>query len=142
MTDYMFIKEALFPSYGMAFGLREVTGYQVLELSRAARFQDLDPPGRLTHEADAHTRDTKVIDRAGYRRRAPDGGLTYLFLPSVWSADIVAGLDARSINRTLTEQGVLMGDADGKASRLLKIDAHPTRVYVVRADRLVNQIEA
>jgi len=37
--DYLFFKEALAPSYGMSFGLREVSSYQVLKLARAERFQ-------------------------------------------------------------------------------------------------------
>ncbi len=37
--DYRFFKESLPPSYGMAFGIREVTSYQVLKLTRAERFQ-------------------------------------------------------------------------------------------------------
>jgi hypothetical protein len=39
MQDYLFIKEALTPSYGMAFGFREVSSYDTLELKRAAQFQ-------------------------------------------------------------------------------------------------------
>jgi hypothetical protein len=38
--DYRFLKEALAPSYGMAFGLREVDSYQVLKLERARLFQE------------------------------------------------------------------------------------------------------
>jgi len=37
--DYLFFKDYLPPSYGMAFGIREVTSYQVLKLARAERFQ-------------------------------------------------------------------------------------------------------
>jgi len=38
--DYLSFKESLPPSYGMAFGLKEVTSYQVLKLARAEQFQD------------------------------------------------------------------------------------------------------
>ncbi len=38
-TDWLFFKNALVPSYGTAFGLREVSSYQVLKLARAARYQ-------------------------------------------------------------------------------------------------------
>jgi len=40
LGDYGFFKEALVPSYGMAFGLREVDSYQELKLKRARQFQD------------------------------------------------------------------------------------------------------
>jgi hypothetical protein len=38
--DWLLFKDALIPSYGMAFGLREVASYQVLKLARAARYQE------------------------------------------------------------------------------------------------------
>jgi hypothetical protein len=37
--EYLFFKEFLPPSYGMAFGIREVESYQVLKLARAELFQ-------------------------------------------------------------------------------------------------------
>jgi hypothetical protein len=39
-TDWLRFKDALIPSYGTAFGLREVSSYQVLKLTRAAQFQE------------------------------------------------------------------------------------------------------
>jgi len=48
MNDYVFLKEFLAPSYGMAFELREVESYQVLQLKRAERYQ-----GRLAAEGPA-----------------------------------------------------------------------------------------
>ena len=38
LDDYSFIKSALVSSYGMAFGLREVSSYQTLILQRAENF--------------------------------------------------------------------------------------------------------
>jgi hypothetical protein len=39
-SDWLLFKDALIPSYGMAFGLREVASYQVMKLTRAARYQE------------------------------------------------------------------------------------------------------
>ena len=39
-SDWVFLREALAPSYGMAFGLREVSSYQVMKLARAERYQE------------------------------------------------------------------------------------------------------
>jgi hypothetical protein len=40
LNDWLFFRNALVPSFGTAFGLNEVSSYQVLKLARAARFQD------------------------------------------------------------------------------------------------------
>ena len=40
LEDYRFLKEALTPSYAMAFGVREVNSYQILTLKRAKQFKD------------------------------------------------------------------------------------------------------
>jgi len=39
-NDWLQLKDALMPSYGMAFGLREASSYQVMKLVRAARYQE------------------------------------------------------------------------------------------------------
>jgi hypothetical protein len=38
-SDWILFKDALVPSYGTAFGIREVSSYQVLKTARAARYQ-------------------------------------------------------------------------------------------------------
>jgi hypothetical protein len=40
LNDWLFFRNALVPSFGTAFGLNEVSSYQVLKLARAARFQE------------------------------------------------------------------------------------------------------
>jgi len=40
LNDWLFFRSALVPSFGTAFGLKEVSSYQVLKLGRAARFQE------------------------------------------------------------------------------------------------------
>jgi hypothetical protein len=39
MEDFLFLKNFLIPSYGMAFGIREVRSYQVLRLKKAESYQ-------------------------------------------------------------------------------------------------------
>ena len=66
-----------------------------------------------------------------------DETLEYLFQPQVWRSDVLRGFDMLSINRLLTDRGILTGSG-GKHSRIFRIkNLGPRRLYAVRASELL-----
>lgn len=67
-------------------------------------------------EGDAKDRPT--INRAGFRKPAPDGSdFEYFVLSEVFKAEVCAGFDPKAVARVLTEAGALMPGGDGSATR-------------------------
>ncbi|MCK8787741.1 DUF927 domain-containing protein [Roseomonas sp. NAR14] len=75
-----------------------------------------------------------VVNRAGWRRRQPDGSDLYLIHPETWRAEVCEGLDATEVARTLLAAGHL---EPGEGNRLGRKVAIPgfgkIRVYAVKA---------
>ena len=72
-----------------------------LELHGSSRFADL-----------AGDLDRVVINRAGFRRKDPDGRTEYLILPEVFKREVCAGLDYRAVAKLLRDRGLLVTDHD------------------------------
>jgi uncharacterized protein (DUF927 family) len=88
----------------------------------------------LSGEADP---DRPILNRAGWRRRAPDGTWVYLILPGVWRSEVCAGLDPQQAARALLARGFLEPGDGGRATQKPRIPGiGPTRVYVVSASIL------
>ncbi|MCL4683218.1 DUF927 domain-containing protein [Myxococcota bacterium] len=99
----------------------------------ASRFAALRP----AVDRDGEPIPERVIDRAGWWRDGDDGTREYLVLPSVWKAELAAGIDARSLVSEMTERGWLRPDAAGKASQSIAVPGHgKQRLYVVTAEAL------
>ena len=78
----------------------------------------------------------RVSEMAGWVSGA-DETLEYLFQPQVWRSDVLRGFDMLSINRLLTDRGILTGSG-GKHSRIFRIkNLGPRRLYAVRASELL-----
>jgi putative DNA primase/helicase len=71
-----------------------------------------------------------VINRAGFRRKHEDGDI-YAVLPQVYSNDICAGFDVRTVNKVLIEAGWVEPDKDGKTQQRPYLPSiGRTRAYV------------
>ena len=73
-----------------------------------------------------------VSDRLGWVRGNGDYR-QWLIPPGVWRDEFCRGYDPKIVARTLAERGVLMLDAEGKASRSERVDNKVMRVYVLTA---------
>ena len=73
-----------------------------------------------------------VVNRAGWRRRLPDGSDLYLIHPDTWRAEVCEGLDPSEVARTLAEAGHLeKGEGKNYAKKMKIPGLGQTRVYVV-----------
>jgi putative DNA primase/helicase len=107
-----------------------------IEAHGASRFQ---PMGRLVDGADDGVHPDKIINRAGFRRRAETGdGFEHLILPETWRAEVCAGLDAAAVARTLIERGFMAPGEAGKAARKVRLPGFEgaVRAYVIRPNIL------
>jgi uncharacterized protein (DUF927 family) len=78
-----------------------------------------------------------ILNRAGWRRRAPDGTWVYMISPGVWRSEICAGLDPQQAARALLARGFLEPGDGGRATQKPRVPGiGPTRVYVVSASIL------
>lgn len=79
---------------------------------------------RIRHFIEAHGssrfeivgEDVRVHNRAGYRKRTPDGDWDYLVTPEVFRNEVCAGFDHRIIGQALIERGLLVTDNSGRLS--------------------------
>ena len=76
---------------------------QFLESHGSSRFQ-------LFGEVD----ETRVINRAGFRRKDDDGRWEYFVLPEIWKAEVCVGQDATALAKELLRRGFLVPGSDGK----------------------------
>ena len=54
--------------------------------------------------------DRVVINRAGFRRKDPDGRIEYLILPEVFKREVCGGLDYRAVAKLLRDRGRLVAE--------------------------------
>ncbi|MBF6570417.1 MAG: DUF927 domain-containing protein [Candidatus Binataceae bacterium] len=99
-------------------GIRQVRKF--LEAHGDSRFSSWDEDGQ------------KTINRAGFKRRASDGGWEYFILPQVFRTEVCNGFDVPSLTRELVRRDIIVASPDGKPSRSERIPAlgnKTTRVY-------------
>ena len=85
-----------------------------------------------------------IIARAGYVRRdiMPDGTHTapeFYLLPSAFTSEVLAGLDARHLGRELVAAGALVPDKAGNPTAVYRVPTEggrPTRLYRISASWL------
>lgn len=107
-----------------------------IELHGMARFEamgDLAPRNGIGEPIEQ-----RVTNRAGFRRRANDGGVEYLILPEAWRGEVCAGLDATMVAKTLAARGFLAMGGDGKPQVKMRLPgfSSPVRCYVITPDIL------
>ena len=72
--------------------------------------------------------EAKIINRAGFRRKADDGRWEYFVLPEVWKSEVCAGQDTRALARELQQCGFLVPDkGDGKLAARHKLPGLGTK---------------
>lgn len=102
-----------------------------IEAHGGARYQDLGTRGPGTHD-DGDDVERRIINRAGYRRKAIDTGRTiYYTAPEVFRLEVCAGFDHRDVLRVLADQGVLIG-ANTKEKR------YTSKVRTPQSDKPMN----
>ena len=79
--------------------------------------------------------ETRVINRAGFRRKDDDGHWEYFVLPEAWKSEVCAGQDSRALGKELQRRGFLKQDkGDGKLQARHKLPGMGTkRCYHLRA---------
>lgn len=103
------------------------SGEDAAALSQVAHFLELHGSSRFADLAG--DQDRPIVNRAGYRRRDPDGRIEYLVLPEVFRHEVCAGLDYRSVAKLLRHRGLLVTeDGEHLTVKLRGIN----RVYAVR----------
>ncbi len=81
-------------------------GEDAQALAQVAHFIELHGSSRFADLACDHER--IVINRAGFRRKDPEGRTEYLILPEVFKRELCAGLDYRSVAKLLRDRGLLV----------------------------------
>lgn len=119
-ADYEFMKDALLPSFGTAFGLKEVESLQPLKLTRAALFQQ-----RLAREGPASP-GMRWADVTTVFTRAPGG--------SSWSAENLRILTVAGAS------GPVFFATPSSASRLQTIGERPGRIAVLAESDHANEL--
>jgi uncharacterized protein (DUF927 family) len=89
-------------------GLALIRGF--LEAHGSSRFQTFG-------EGD----ESRVINRAGFRRKDDDGHWEYFVLPEAWKSEVCAGQDARALAKELQRRGFLVPGSDGKPQSTHKL---------------------
>lgn len=71
-----------------------------------------------------------VINRAGFRKKQPDGDI-FAVLPEAYSHEVCAGFDVKTVNKVLIEAGWITPDKDGKAAQRPTLPSiGRTRAYI------------
>ncbi len=72
--------------------------------------------------------ETRVINRAGFRRKDDDGHWEYFVLPEAWKSEVCAGVDAGALAKALVQRGLLVPDkSDGKPQARHKLPGMGTK---------------
>ena len=91
----------------------------------ASRFETLGEGGEPGSE--------RIANRAGWRKRGPDGGWRYLIPGDVWRGEVVVGLDPQAAAAALRRAGYLIPQNEGAARHVReeRIGAERAWVYCV-----------
>jgi len=93
----------------------------IIEVHGDSRF---DPPDRIP--------DRPVPNRLGYIHG--DGQDRQWWIPpGIWRNEFCNGFDHKDVAAALVERGMLLGDSEGKTSRMERVNGKPTRCYVITA---------
>ncbi len=89
-------------------GLAQIRRF--LEAHGSSRFQAIGEDG-----------EAKILNRAGFRRKADDGRWEYFVLPEAWKSEVCVGQDARALAKELGQRGFLVPGSDGKPQSTHKL---------------------
>lgn len=95
------------------------------EAHGSSRFEPMDAPENV-----------KTVNRVGFREMDMDVGKFYV-LPESFKSEVLSGLDRKSAIKTLIEAGWLEPDADGNATRPIRLPGlGQKRVHIFSADKI------
>lgn len=90
------------------------------EAHGASRFEDINA-----------NQEQRVINRAGFRRAAADGGREFLVFPEAFKREVCQGFDPKAVAAVLISVGWVKPGNDGKATQKPRLPGMgPTRCYV------------
>jgi hypothetical protein len=112
----------------------------------ASRFEDLDRkeeaeqsrdpdatyPGPIGGGSNRPQYEQRIIERAGYVRKAGDGR-EFLILASVWRDEIFKGMDAPRAAKALQKAGFLVPGRQSTSTVVRISGTGPARVYTIRS---------
>lgn len=73
-----------------------------------------------------------IRNRAGYRRRNPDGGWDYLVFPSIFKGEVMKGHDCRTVLAELERLGILDKPKTGWAKQVSLSSVEKVKFYCLR----------
>ena len=83
--------------------------------------------------------DSRIVNRAGFKRTNEDGTTGYLVLPETFRSEVCHGFDYRMVARALTDRGLLARQCSGsdltKRVRVPGID-NPIRAFAINGSIL------
>ena len=95
-------------------------------------FLEAHGPSRFEAYWEATESRFPVRNRAGYRKRNPEGGWDYLVFPSVFRDEVVKGHDLRTVLAELEKVGILEKPKVGWAKQISLSTAEKPKVYYLR----------
>jgi len=77
--------------------------------------------------------DTRIQNRAGFRRRDDEGGIEYIVLSEVWRSEVCAGLDPVAVAKTLANRNLLIAGEGNKFQKNTRLPgfSNSVRCYVI-----------
>jgi uncharacterized protein (DUF927 family) len=85
-------------------------------------------------EFSASVQDSRVINRAGFKRLSINDEWEYFILPAVFEKEVIGGLQDAAVKSYLADNGLLVKDSAGKFSIAVKVPGHKSmRLYHVPA---------
>jgi len=89
--------------------------------SRFTEWRDDDSAGNAFFDGDNANQPHPTINRAGVRRKKPDGSTEFYVFPETFKTELCAGFDARLLAKELVKSGLLETDKEKKSSRNVRL---------------------
>ncbi len=101
----------------------------------SARFET---PWEITVQDDQRTR---ILNRAGFRRKTDDGAWEYFMLPDIFEREIIGSLNPSVAKKHLAERRRILRDKQGKYTTSLRVKGHgQVRLYHIPATILSEEL--
>ena len=84
-------------------------------LAQVTQFFEMHGESRFSNLDSTDSRESRTINRTGFRRATIGGTAEYFVLPEAWRAEVCAGIDPTYTARLCVEHGLIKPDAQGRA---------------------------
>jgi uncharacterized protein (DUF927 family) len=109
-------------------GIAQVRAF--IEAHGNSRFESAWEPKQ--EDKEGNERETRIINRAGFKRRDEADAWEYLVLVETWRGDICKGHDPRMVAKAMVACGLLIPGNDGKPASAVRVPGYPTmKLYVI-----------